>query len=283
MTWNEFINIELIRLGEFKLLLGKLLLGLLVFLCTWVVIQLLKRAITRPRLITDKINAKRRMSIYLIVKYFVWVISILIFLEVIGVKFTVLLVGSTALLAILGLGLQSIFRDLISGLFLLFEGSIKVGDILEVDGEVGKVREMNLRSTELVTWDDMVLIMPNSRFIVEKVTNWSHNYEEVRFRVGVRVAYGYDAVKIEQILLHAMSEIPEISKKHKPFVRLVNFAESAMEFDMLFWAKDPFLIENTQSDLRKKVYALLLKEGVEFPFPQRDIHVKGIDELLKKS
>ena len=97
MTWSEFINVELIRLGEFRLLLGKLLLGLLVFVCTWIVIQLLKRTITRPRLITDKINAKRRMSIYLIVKYFVWVISILIFLEVIGVKFTVLLVGSELL------------------------------------------------------------------------------------------------------------------------------------------------------------------------------------------
>lgn len=283
MTWNDLINYELLKLGSFNLLFGKLLLGLLVFFVTWIFLRLLRRAIVKPRVLLDKIHAKRRMSIFLIVKYFVWVISILIFLEVIGVKLTVLLVGSTALLALLGLGLQTIFQDLVSGLFLLFEGTIKIGDILEVDGEVGRVKEINLRSTELMTRDDMTIIMPNSRFIVEKVVNWSHNYEEVRFKVRVGVAYGSNADRVVEILKEAMAEVPAISKKPIPFVRFVNFGDSAIEFEMIFWSKEPFVIENTKSDLRMRVYKKLNAEGMVIPFPQRDIHVKGIDELLKKS
>lgn len=282
MSWDEIMNYELFSLGNFKLLTGKLLLGVIVFVATWFLLVLLKRAITKPRFMMDKIDLKRRMSIYLIIKYFIWIISIVVFLDVIGVKLTVLLVGSTALLALLGLGLQNIFTDLVSGLFLLFEGTIKIGDILEVDGVVGRVKEINLRSTELITRDDMSIIMPNSRFIVEKVVNWSHDQEDVRFKVGVGVAYGSDAEKVEKILKKAMSEIKLISKKPVPFVRFVNFGESSIDFEMIFWSKDPFKIENTKSELRMKVYKMLGEEGMVIPFPQRDLHIQGIDKLLTK-
>lgn len=281
MRWNDFMNYEILNLGGFKLLTGKLLLGLMVFVVTWFVLLLLKRAITKPRFIMDKIDTKRRMSIYLIIKYFIWVISIIVFLDVIGVKLTVLLVGSTALLALLGLGLQNIFTDLVSGLFLLFEGTIKIGDILEVDGVVGRVKEINLRSTELMTRDDMTIIMPNSRFIVEKVVNWSHNYEEVRFKVGVGVAYGSDVDRVVEILKKAMSEVKAIAIKPVPFVRLVNFGDSSIEFEMIFWSKEPFVIENTKSELRMKVYKMLAVEGMAIPFPQRDVHIKGIEKLIE--
>ncbi len=282
MGWDEIMNYELFSLGNFKLLTGKLLLGVIVLVATWFILVLLKRTITKPRFMMDKIDTKRRMSIYLILKYFVWIISLVVFLDVIGVKLTVLLVGSTALLALLGLGLQNIFTDLVSGLFLLFEGTIKIGDILEVDGVVGRVKEINLRSTELITRDDMSIIMPNSRFIVEKVVNWSHDQEDVRFKVGVGVAYGSDAEKVVEILIKAMGEIKMISKKPTPFVRLVNFGDSSIDFEMIFWTKDPFRIENTKSELRMKVYKMLAEEGMVIPFPQRDLHIQGIDKLLGK-
>lgn len=133
-----------------------------------------------------------------------------------------------------------------------------------------------------MTRDDMTIIMPNSRFVVEKVVNWSHNYEEVRFKVGVGVAYGSDADKVVEILKEAMAEIPAIAKKPVPFVRFVNFGDSAIEFEMIFWSKEPFVIENTKSDLRMKVYKMLDTHGMVIPFPQRDLHVKGLDKLLNK-
>jgi small-conductance mechanosensitive channel len=283
MSWDDFLNYELFALGSFRLLTGNLFFGIIVLIGTWLFLVLLRRAITRPRFMGDKFDSKRRLSIYLILKYFIWIISIVIFLETIGVELTVLLVGSTALLVGLGLGLQDIFRDIVSGFFLLFEGSIKIGDILEVDGVVGRVKEMNLRSTELMTRDDMTIIMPNSRFVAEKVVNWSHNYEEVRFSVRVRVEYGSDVEKVISILKDAMNEIFRIETKPSPFVRFIDFGDSSIVFEMIFWTKEPFIIENIKSDLRILVYKKLKENGITIPFPQREISLKGMENVLKKS
>ena len=280
MNWDSFLNYRLFKLGDFELITGNLLVGLLVLISTWLIIFLLRKAITRPRFIIDKIDEKRRTSIFLITKYIVWVITIVIFLEVIGVKITLLLVGSTALLVGIGLGLQNIFRDLVSGLFLLFEGSIKVGDVLEVDGVVGKVVDVNLRSTEVITRDNSMIIIPNSRFVVEKVINWSHNNDKVRFCVNVGIAYGSDVDLVIETLKEAMSEIKGIEISPAPFVMFQDFGDSSLQFDMIFWSKDPFKIEMTKSELRILVYRKLKERNLAIPFPQRDVHIKDIDKLI---
>ena len=204
----------------------------------------------------------------------------MIFLEVIGVKITLLLVGSTALLVGIGLGLQNIFRDLVSGLFLLFEGSIKVGDVLEVDGVVGKVVDVNLRSTEVITRDNSMIIIPNSRFVVEKVVNWSHNNDKVRFNVQVGIAYGSDVDVVIETLKEAMSEIKGIEISPAPSVMFRDFGDSSLQFDMIFWSKDPFRIEIIKSELRILVYRKLKERNLAIPFPQRDVHIKDIDKLI---
>lgn len=280
MNWDSFLNYRLFKLGDFELITGNLLIGLLVLISTWLIIFLLRKAITRPRFIIDKIDEKRRTSIFLITKYIVWVITIVIFLEVIGVKITLLLVGSTALLVGIGLGLQNIFRDLVSGLFLLFEGSIKVGDVLEVDGVVGKVVDVNLRSTEVITRDNSMIIIPNSRFVVEKVVNWSHNNDKVRFNVQVGIAYGSDLDVVIETLKEAMSEIKGIEISPAPFVMFRDFGDSSLQFDMIFWSKDPFRIEIIKSELRILVYRKLKERNLAIPFPQRDVHIKDIDKLI---
>lgn len=280
MNWDSFLNYRLFKLGDFELITGNLLIGLLVLISTWLIIFLLRKAITRPRFIIDKIDEKRRTSIFLITKYVVWVISIVIFLEVIGVKITLLLVGSTALLVGIGLGLQNIFTDLVSGLFLLFEGSIKVGDVLEVDGVVGKVVDVNLRSTEVITRDNSMIIIPNSRFVVEKVVNWSHNNDKVRFNVQVGIAYGSDVDVVIETLKEAMSEIKGIEISPSPFVMFQDFGDSSLQFDMIFWSKDPFRIEVIKSELRILVYRKLKERNLAIPFPQRDVHIKDIDKLI---
>jgi small-conductance mechanosensitive channel len=277
MSWNQFNNYEILQVGNFKLLAGNLTVAIIVVLSTWLFVSLLRRAIMQPRFIMDKINAKRRSSIFLISKYFIWVISLVIILEIIGIKITVILVGSTALLVGLGLGLQNIFKDLVSGLFLLFEGTIKIGDIIEADGVIGRVVEINLRSTELLTRDDMMIIVPNSRFVTEKVVNWSHNFERVRFKVEVGVSYGSDVEDVIKCLQEAMSETKEILNDPIPFVRFIDFGESALKFEMIFWSLEPFWIENVKSDLRRKVYIKLNEKGIIIPFPQRVVHVKSMD------
>lgn len=279
MEWGDFLNYEILEVGEFKLLMGNLLLSFLVAGISYLIIIILRKAILQPRFLIDKIDSKRRNSIFLIFKYFIWVITIIVMLEVIGVEITVILVGSTALLVGLGLGLQHIFTDLVSGLFLLFEGSIKIGDILEADGVIGRVVEINLRSTELLTRDDVTIIIPNSKFVVEKVINWSHNYEHVRFSVRVGVAYGSNVEKVISCLEEAMEETYDILQKPKPFVWFKEFGESSLEFEMIFWTKDIFGIENTKSELRKIAYKKLQENDLVIPFPQRDLHIKGLENL----
>jgi len=276
MNWDDVINYQIFELGDFKLLLGNLLIGIVISIITGVFISILRRAILKPRFIIDKIDEKRRVTFFSIAKYFIWMVSLLIILEVLGVKINSLLFGSTALLVGLGLGLQNIFKDFISGLFLLFEGTIKVGDILEVDGETGKVIEINLRSSEILTRDDVTIIIPNSRFIVEKVVNWSHDKNSVRFNVKVSVAYGSDVELVFKCLEEAMVEHKQILSKSKPFVRFTNFGESSLNFEMIFWSNNTFRIENVKSDLRRSVYQRLAENGLAIPFPQRDIHVHEV-------
>jgi small-conductance mechanosensitive channel len=211
-----------------------------------------------------------------LVKFIGWFVSIFVALKVMGINITGLILGSTALLVGLGLGLQNIFKDLVSGIFLLFEGSVKIGDIIEADGVIGKVMEINFRSTEVMTRDDVIIIIPNSKFVAEKVVNWTHEFEQVRFTVSIGLAFGSDVEKVFEVLESAMSGDPRISKSPKPFVRFVDFGESALQFDMMFWSKNTFRIENVKSDLRKVVYKKLAENGLTIPFPQRDIHIREV-------
>jgi len=260
---------------------GNILMTGLVVMITWLFLNILRRVIERPKFILDNIDKKRRHSIYLIIKYFVWVITLVVILEVIGVKVTILIAGSAALLVGIGLGLQNIFADLVSGFFLLFEGTIKVGDVIEADGIIGKVVEINLRSSEVMTRDGVTIIVPNSKFVVEKVINWSHNNDSVRFNVEVGVAYGSDVEDVIQCLTETLKKHPKVENKPLPFVRFVNFGESSLDFQLIFWTKETFLVENVKSDIRRSVYKELNERKIVIPFPQRDLHIRTGGDNLK--
>jgi small-conductance mechanosensitive channel len=279
MKWDEFLNYEIIQIGGFKLLTGNLIVAAIVLMATVFFLTLLKRMIMKPRFIMDRIDAKRRMSIYLLSKYFVWVLSIVIVLESLGVNMSVLLVGSTALLVGLGLGVQNIFKDLVSGLFLLFEGTMKVGDIIEADNEIGRVVDINLRSSEILTREGVKIIIPNSRFIVEKIVNWSHDDERVRFTVDIGVAYGSDVEAVIVYLQEVLDENPKVLKDPGSFVRFSKFGDSSLDFELVFWSKETFVINTLKSDLRRAVYKKLNEKGLNIPFPQRDVHIKGLENM----
>jgi len=274
MSWNDFFNYELLHLGSKSFQVWNVLLGTLVILVTSLVLWSVKRLVENPRLLLSQVDKKRRHSIYLIVKYFVWVISFLLFIEVLGFSVSILLGASAALLVGIGFGLQQIFADLVSGLFLLFEGTIKIGDVVQDDdGTIGRVTQINLRSSEIITRDNVVVIVPNSKFVSEKVINWSHNADSVRFLVDIGVAYHTDVEFVISCLQEVMDENNEVEDKPKSFVRFINFGNSSLDFQLIFWTKDPFNVENLKSDLRRAIHARLKKEGISIPFPQRDIHI----------
>jgi len=274
MSWNEFFNYELLHIGSKSFQVWNVLLGTVVILVTNLVLWFVKRIVENPRSILNQVDKKRRHSIYLIVKYFVWVISFLLFIEALGFSVSILLGASAALLVGIGFGLQQIFADLVSGLFLLFEGTIKIGDVVQDDdGVIGRVTQINLRSSEIITRDNVVVIVPNSKFVSEKVINWSHNADSVRFLVDIGVAYQTDVEFVITCLQEVMDENIQVERKPESFVRFINFGNSSLDFQLIFWTKDPFNVENLKSDLRRSIHARLKKEGISIPFPQRDIHI----------
>ncbi len=278
MTAREVLDFKILEVEDYRLTVFNLVVVLGIILFTYLGLKIVKRSFYKVK---DKshLDTGRKHSIFLIIKYIVWVVAILSCIQALGIKLTLLLAGSAALLVGLGLGIQQIFNDIVSGMFLLFEGSISVGDILEVDGMVCQVREINLRSSKVRTRDDIMVIVPNHKFINENVVNWSHQNQLTRFSIEIGVSYKSDPEKVRDALLEVMHSHDEIIQagNRKPSVRFVGFGDSALNFKMLFYSKEAFRIEHTMSEIRFEVFKRFREEGIEIPFPQRDIHFKSSD------
>ncbi|KPM49536.1 mechanosensitive ion channel family protein [Jiulongibacter sediminis] len=280
---KEILSFKLLEFEKFSLEVLDLLLVVIILITTRILLFSIKSILNR--LVTRKaLDERNKESFWLLIKYFIWVIAIVLSLEAVGFEITLLLAGSAALLVGLGLGLQQIFSDIVSGVFLLVEGTVKIGDIMEVDGIVGRVTEINLRTSEILTRDGIVIIVPNHKFITENVVNWSHNAFLTRFDIKVGVAYGSDPEQVKRILTECAEEHPDVNTTaHAPIVRLTNFGDSSLDFQLLFWSSNGFLIENTKSELRFMVVKKFRDENVEIPFPQRDLHVKDGTLGIKKN
>lgn len=272
---QNLFELRLLSFGKYVLSVGDILLIVLIFvLCTYL-LKLLGAILDRF-VESKRIDNRNRTTIFILTKYLIWVIGIVLALDVIGIEITILLAGSAALLVGLGLGLQQIFSDIVSGIFLLLEGSVKIGDLMEVDGLIGRVLKINLRTSEILTRSGIIIIVPNHKFIVENVVNWSHNATTTRFSVTVGVSYGSDPNLVRKILLECAVSHGSINNKkpYEPIVRLIDFGDSSLDFELLFWSAEGFIIENIKSDLRFMILSKFRKNGVEIPFPQRDLNFK---------
>ena len=182
-------------------------------------------------------DSKGRIDSFLqIQKYILAFIAFLVCLKFLKVDLTSIIVSASAILVVLSFGLQGLFADFISGIIILFDGTIKSNDIIEVEDTIGKVQKITLRNTTLITRDDYTIIMPNRKFITENVTNWSHNNNIMRFKIEVGVAYGSDTRLIAKILMSCAEEHSLVSKQRKGFVGFKDFGNSALIFELYFYA-----------------------------------------------
>ncbi len=271
MTIKEIFEYKITITDDFIISINSLLIVLIIIIVTKIVIWLFKR-IFRKQETKGNFGVGKSHALFQILKYTLWIISFSLILETVGFKITILLAGSAALLVGLGLGLQEIFKDIVSGVFILFEGHIKVGDILELDGMVGAVREVGLRTSKLETRDNIIVIVPNSKFITGNVINWSHIDTKTRFSVKVGVAYSSDARNVENILIGCAKNNKLVSKNPEPFVQFKDFGESSLDFELFFFTNDSFRVENIKSQLRFDIKEAFIKNNIEIPFPQRVIH-----------
>jgi small-conductance mechanosensitive channel len=272
MSLVEFLEFELISTEKFTLTVYHLLIALLILVITRVLLLIIRRIFIRQEK-RRRIDRGTSQAIYQLIKYVLWVIAIAFTLDTVGIKITFLLASSAALMVGLGLGLQKIFQDFVSGISLLIEGTLKVNDVVEIaEGEVGRVKQINLRTSKLETRDKIILIVPNSKLINDVVINWSHIEKTTRFRIKVGVAYGSDIQLVKKVLLECASNEESVFNDPPPFVRFVDFGNSSLDFELFFWTTETFRVEDTKSNIRYKIDDAFRKNKIKIPFPQRDVH-----------
>ena len=225
---------------------------------------------------SSNVDRGSQYAINRLLTYFVYIIGGLLALQAAGVELALVWGGAAALLVGVGIGLQQTFNNLICGVIILFERSVMVGDVVELQGhQVGTVRKIGTRTSTVETRDDIIIFVPNSKLIGENVTNWSHVERKARFHVGVGVAYGSDTDLVKRILMEVAEEHERILEAPQPIVRFLEFGSSSLDFEVIFWSRDFLRIEDVKSDVRFAIDRKFREYKVEIPFPQRDLWVRG--------
>ena len=265
---TDFFNYP-IRLGsEISFSVGALIVILFVFILTRFFLKLSKRLLLYRM---DEDTQYKFRSIFTFFNYFVYLIVILITFDNIGVNVTAIFAASAALLVGVGLALQTFIQDIISGIFIIADKAVHVGDIIDIDGQIGKVENITLRTTRAVTIDNKVLIIPNHKFLTSILYNWTENGVITREHIKVGVAYDSDVNLVKQLLIDCAAQHKQVLKKTVPSVLLKDFGDNALIFELFFTINKSFIAERVKSDIRFSILAAFDKNKIDIPFPQRTL------------
>ena len=275
-TITDFFNFELFSFNDNSLSVFDLFSIILIIVITKLILWIISKALFNKKKL-HKLDEGSSFALFQIIKYLIWIIAITLMLETLGIKVTILLAGSAALLVGVGLGLQQTFNDMLSGIILLFEHSVKVGDILEIDGDRVIIQEIGLRTSKGMNVRQIVVIIPNSLITTNKVINWSHQTQKTLFSINIGVAYSSDVDLVIKTLEKSAIEHLEFSECEFKEVRFVDFGNSSMDFQLFFYSKNIFTIEKVKSDIRKIIFRKFNEQKITIPFPQMDLHVKSKD------
>lgn len=268
---------RLLELFDYQFTIGKsisftpksILIVILVFVITNFLLKIFRKIIYRTLSNDAKVKFK---SVFSFFNYFVYIVVILITFQNIGVDLTAVFAASAALLVGVGLALQTFIQDIISGIFILVDQSVHVGDIIEVDGQVGKVENIKLRTTRAVTRDNKVLIIPNHKFLTSILFNWTENGVLTKESVEVGVSYGSDIELVTSLLINIAKSHHLVLKDPKPFVIFNDFGDSALCFQLYFTLNNSFVSNIVKSDIRYEIFKTFKDQGIEIPFPQHSIN-----------
>ncbi len=280
---QDIFSYSLVNLGESKLTIGLILTLIVSFVALFIIAEWIRRLLVNKVLSRYQIDSGTRLSIGMIVKYVLILAGVFSILQTNGMDLSAFGILAGALGVGIGFGLQNITNNFISGLIILFEQPIKVGDRIEVGDVSGDVIRISARSTTIVTNDNITIIVPNSQFIDSPVINWSHNDRNIRFNFPVGVSYKENPEKIKSILIEAAKENSGVLNTPPPDVLFESYGDNSINFILRVWSSEYI---NRPKVLKSQLYYAIFKKfaepGVEIPFPQRDIHLKsGFDKLDK--
>lgn len=271
--WNDiklFLNQHYDFTKEISISVKDILIVITVVFITTLILRFILKIITR------NLPSEDKGKFNVVFGYFRWLIYLLILLitlNAVGVDVTAIFAASAALMIGIGLALQTFFQDIISGVFILIDQTVHVGDIIELDGKIGKVDEIKLRTTRATTADNKVLVIPNHLYLTNSLYNWTQNGIITRESVSVGVAYGSDVQLVKKLLLQAANSHPGVLETPEPTVFFTDFGESSLDFKIVFTLADSFNARFPQSDIRFEIDRLFRENGISIPFPQRDIHI----------
>jgi potassium efflux system protein len=281
LSWlNSGIGIGGTKITVINIIYLILFLVLFMFASRVIRETLQNRVLPRTRL-----DIGARASFVNIVIYAFWILAIYTGINILGINLSSLAFMAGALGIGIGFGLQNIVNNFVSGIILLFDPSIQVGDMVQIGDDWGAVSRINIRTTVVQTFDNASLIIPNSEMLSNKVTNWSFQDPKVRRQVDVGVAYGSDIQLVRKILLQIAAEMPEVLADPAPWVDFMDFGDSALIFRIRFWISSPDYWLTAPTEFRFRIDEEFKKHGIEIAFPQQDIHIRtasGLQEILNK-
>ena len=271
---------------EFSISFIKINLGLLItlfaiFYLTYFISFIIKNILINAGGLSNQIAKGVRLSLAQLFEYLIISIGFIIILHVLGLKLTQITIILSALGIGIGFGLQNIVNNFFSGLILLFERPIRVGDIIEVQGRRAKIKRIGLRSTVILTYDEEEVIVPNSELVGKEVTNLTLSSRVVRIKIPVGVAYGSDVNLVLETLITSAKGHKLVAKIPEPEAVFINFGDSALNFELRAWIIDADQLIQVQSELLQEIDRRFRKYNIEIAFPQRDLHIRSISEPIK--
>lgn len=271
-----YVNFPLLKLGESQITAWTIAYIFLLLILLYTITNRMKRWVVDRVFAKSHIEYGTRQAIGTIVAYSIVVIGTLVILDSAGINLSALTIVAGALGIGIGFGLQNVTTNFISGIIVLLERPIKVGDRVQVEGAAGDVVKISLRATTIVTNDNIAVIVPNSEFISSKVINWSYRNPDVRCNFPISVAYGTDPELVRDVLLEIAENHPGVLKDKKPDVLLDQFGDSGVNFILRVWTttytSKPAVL---RSEINYEIAKKFEQHGIQIPFPQRDVFVRG--------
>jgi len=286
-VWN-IINEPLFFVNKTPISIFKLIISIVIFILGFFISKIYKRYILKITSKSKSITESTKTLLINLGQYFIFIITLFIVLNVLGIDLSSIALVAGALSVGIGFGLQNIISNFVSGIILMLERSIKIGDYIELDSSTkGRVTDIKMRSIILNTGSNIDITVPNQKLVENKVTNWSMNDKIRMFQIPFGVAYGTSPQKVIDIVLEAVekSNCKSLlnSENRRTKVVMTEMADSSINFELFVWisGKDIFAPKSVTSKFLIAIYNALYENGIEIPFPQQDIHIRSIDKEVK--
>ena len=271
---DTFVNNE-IHIGSITFSLWSIILFFIIIVISTFLSKIIQSLLQDEILVKTSLERGFPETISMLVKYLVVAIGYFIAITALGIEVSQLTVIFGALSVGIGFGLQNIFNNLVSGLILIFSRPIRIDDTIEINDMVGRVNSIGIRSSNVRTFDGAEVIIPNGNLISNEVINWTLSDQRRRIEVMVGVAYGSDIKQVSDLLKTILQEESQVIKFPEPLVLFDEFADSSLNFKLLFWTGNIGDWMIVKSNVLFEINTVFVRENIEIPFPQRDIHMRS--------